>query len=160
MILYPAVSQIPTTLILADFEVDVTPPFTIPTISSTFLPQEMHLRYLDYLYRSITSVPPGDLELRYTINSSDTKLPFGIVSGGDGKLVNDRSWNTSGNTWDFEGDGKFKSDGKATIDYDIPAIYCGEKPPTLDRYSAACGWPKASRMEALLRSLAVELTLR
>lgn len=136
LILYPAVSQIPTTLILADFEADVTPAFTIPTLSSTFPPKEMHLQYMDYLYRSITSVPPGNLELRYTINSSETKLPFGIVSGGDGKLVNDRSWNTSGNTWDFEGDGKFKSDGKATIDYDIPSIYCGEKAP--DSGSVQC----------------------
>lgn len=137
LILYPVVSQIPTTLILADFEVDVTPAFTVPTISSTFQPKEMHLQYMDYLYRSITSVPSGNLELRYTINSLETKLPFGIVSGGDGKLVNDRSWNTSGNTWDFEGDGKFKSDGKATIDYDIPAIYCGEKAP--DSGSVQCG---------------------
>lgn len=33
MALYPVVSQIPTTLILADFEVDVIPTFTVPSIS-------------------------------------------------------------------------------------------------------------------------------
>lgn len=137
IILYPVVSQIPTTLILADIEVDVTPAFTVPTLSSTFQPSEMHLKYMDYLYRSITAVPSESLELRYTINSSETKLPFGIVSGGDGNLFNDRSWNSSGNTWDFEGDGKFKSDGKAIIDYDIPSVYCGEKAP--DSGSVQCG---------------------
>lgn len=136
LIIYPAVSQIPTTMILADFEADVTPEFSVPTISSAFPVQEYHLKYFDYLYKSRVLTDPKYMGLRYTGNTADTKLPFGIVSGGDGKLVNDRSWNTSGNTWDFEGDGLFKSDGTVTFSYDIPSVYCGESVP--DNGTSAC----------------------
>lgn len=127
VILYPAVSQIPTTLILADFEVDVTPAFTFPAIASTFPLAELHMRYYDSLYRAITTTPSGYASLRYTGNAAENKLPFGIVSGASSDLVNDRSWNTPGTSWVFEGDGLFKEDGKATIDYEIPTVYCGEK---------------------------------
>lgn len=127
VILYPTVSQIPTTLILSDFEVDVKPAFTVPTIASAFPTPELHLRWSDYLYRSIVQPQSSELDVRYTGDLTERKLPFGNVSGGDNKLVNDRSWNTPGTTWSFEGDGEFKADGEATINYEVPAAYCGEK---------------------------------
>lgn len=128
VIIYPATSQIPTTLTLADFEVDVSPAFTKSIIQNTSHLSEKHLEIDKYVYRSITSTPNGYGGLRYTINVADTKLPFGIISGGDDAIVNDRSWNTSGNKWNVEGDGVFKDDGKVTISY-TAQVYCGESVP-------------------------------
>ena len=42
--------------------------------------------------------------------------------------MNDRGWNTAGNTWIFEGDGKFLDDGKVTVSY-TAQVYCGESVP-------------------------------
>ena len=128
VIIYPATSQIPTTLTLADFEVDVSPAFTKSIIQNTSHLSEKHLEIDKYVYRAITKTPNGYGGLRYTINSTETRLPFGIVSGGDDAIVNDRSWNTSGNKWEVEGDGVFKDDGKVTISYSAQ-VYCGESVP-------------------------------
>lgn len=135
MIIYPAASQTPTTLTLADFEVDVSPAFTKPIISTTFPATEYHLERNLYAYRALTQTPNGYVSLRYTVNAAETKLPFGIVSGGDTRLVNDRSWNTAGNKWPFEGDGKFLDDGKVTVSY-TAQVYCGESVP--DGGSSSC----------------------
>lgn len=127
VILYPAVSQIPTELVLSDFEVDISPSFMKHYISTTFNTDQEKIEYDKYVYRSITKTPNGLGGFRYTINSAATKMPFGIVSGGS-EIVNDRSWNSDGNTWPVEGDGKFTRDGKVTLTFEA-LLYCGEKVP-------------------------------
>lgn len=128
VIIYPNNSQSPTTLVLADFEVDVSPAFTKPMISSTFPAHERHLEWQKYMYRALTNTPAGYAGFRYTVTSKDTELPFGLVSGSGGEVINDRSWNSGGNTWTCEGDGKFLRDGKVTISY-TAMVYCGESVP-------------------------------
>lgn len=129
VILYPNESQSPVTLALEDMEVDVQPTFTRSIIASTFPAHERHLAFEKNVYRGVTNTPPGYENLRYTIANSPTELPFGLVSGSSNEIINDRGWNSSGNTWAFEGDGKFLRDGDVTFIYDARA-YCGESVPS------------------------------
>lgn len=124
VILYPLVNQIPTTLVLEDFEVDVNPAFTLHYVNTTFDANQRNLGFDDHTYQSVSKTPSGYSALRYTINSADTKLPFGIVSGGP-DIVNDRSWFTGSQHWEVEGDGVFKKAGRVKLVYS-GLMYCGE----------------------------------
>ena len=117
--LYPNNSQSPTTLKLKDFEADITPWFNRVMITDNSHISEQYLRNLDYVYRSIVAVPAGYASYRYTINSAKTKLPVGVFSGGDNKIVNDNSWTDAGSTDPnkTQGDIKFLADGIVTINY-------------------------------------------
>lgn len=115
-----------TGIALKDFEVDVMPQFNKDIIRSSDWGRELHIIDEKYAYRGLTKTPDGDAALRYTINKADTKLPFGIVSGGDDKLINNRAWNSSGNTWTFEGDGEAKADGTIIDLTATVPMYCGE----------------------------------
>lgn len=128
VVIYPNASSIPTVMQLADFEVDILPVFTKSIVQNTFPSNELHLEWQKYAYRALTGTPSGDAAMRYTVNIAETKLPFGIVSGGDDEIVNDNSWTTGPNNYKFEGDGKFLRDGKVTIEY-IAQVYCGESVP-------------------------------
>lgn len=121
VILYPHVSQIPITLILNDFELDVTPQFTKSYIGKLTHLSENHLEYVDYAYKSGVKVPTGEAGYRYTVNSTATNLPIGIFSGGDGMIYNDNAWTDAG-SYDPEktqGDAKFKADGTVKISYSV-----------------------------------------
>ena len=98
VMIYPHVSQIPTTLILNDFELDVAPQFTKSYISKLTHQSESYLRFVDYVYRSLVKVPAGDASYSYTVNSTETRLPIGVFSGGDGKIINDNSWHDAGSS--------------------------------------------------------------
>lgn len=117
--LYPNNSQSPTTLKLKDFESDITPWFNRVMITDNSHISEQYLRNLDYVYRSIVAVPAGYASYRYTVNSAKTKLPVGVFSGGDNKIVNDNSWTDAGSTDPnkTQGDIKFLADGIVTINY-------------------------------------------
>lgn len=117
--LYPNNSQSPTTLKLKDFEADITPWFNRVMITDNSHISEQYLRNLDYVYRSIVAVPAGYASYRYTVNSAKTKLPVGVFSGGDNKIVNDNSWTDAGSTDPnkTQGDIKFLADGIVTINY-------------------------------------------
>lgn len=117
--LYPNNSQSPTTLKLKDFEADITPWFNRVMITDNSHISEQYLRNLDYVYRSIVAVPAGYASYRYTVNSTKTKLPVGVFSGGDNKIVNDNSWTDAGSTDPnkTQGDIKFLADGIVTINY-------------------------------------------
>lgn len=119
MIIYPIKSSIPTTMKLKDFEVDVSPAFTKTIIQSTSHITEEHLKYDKWMYKAVVNTPAGDSGYRFTVNNTDTKLPVGIVKGGDGKVVNDNAWTDPG-AYDpnkVQGDLKFLADGQVTIDY-------------------------------------------
>lgn len=114
VIIYPAVSQIPTALILNDFELDVRPAFTKSYIDGISDIKEAMLEYLDYQYRFVVKVPKNDSGYRYTVNDTPTKIPVGVVSGGDRKLINNNAWIDAG-SYDPEkvqGDIEVKADGK------------------------------------------------
>lgn len=121
MILFPKASAIPTTLILDDFELDVSPAFTESHIGSFIHGSEFHLEYADYAYRSLVSLPNGAISYSFTVGDAPTKLPVGVFLGGDGAIFNDNAWADSG-AFDpnkVQGDFKFKKDGKVKINYSV-----------------------------------------
>lgn len=119
IMMYQHVSQMPSTLQLKDLEADITPWFNRVMITDNSHISEQYLRNLDYVYRSIVAVPAGYASYRYTVNSAKTKLPVGVFSGGDNKIVNDNSWTDAGSTDPnkTQGDIKFLADGIVTINY-------------------------------------------
>ena len=127
VILYPNESKISTTLLLKDLEVDITPWFNKLIITDSSNIHEESLRFEDEKY--VFSVPTYPYaSIRYTANTSDTNLPWGVPqSKTDKAIFNDNSWNTGG-TYAFEGDGVFENVGKATLRWEA-RCYGGEKTP-------------------------------
>ena len=119
VIMYQHISQMPSTLQLKDLEADITPWFNRVMITDNSHISEQYLRNLDYVYQSIVAVPAGYASYRYTVNSTKTKLPVGVFSGGDNKIVNDNAWTDAGSTDPnkTQGDIKFLADGIVTINY-------------------------------------------
>lgn len=119
VIMYQHISQMPSTLQLKDFEADITPWFNRVMITDNSHISEQYLRNLDYVYRSIVAVPAGYASYRYTVNSAKTKLPVGVFSSSDNKIVNDNAWTDAGSTDPnkTQGDIKFLADGIVTINY-------------------------------------------
>lgn len=52
-------------------------------------------------------------------NTADTKVPVGIITGGDGKIINDNSWHDAGSLDPnkVQGDYKFLTEGTVTMTY-------------------------------------------
>lgn len=76
----------------------------------------------DHLNGGITPVTitdTGYAGYRYTANSSDTKVPVGIITGGDGKIINDNSWHDAGSDDPnkVQGDYKFLTSGNVRMRY-------------------------------------------
>lgn len=120
IIFYPNSSQLPSTVKLKKFEGDITPWFNKVMITSSAHISEVHLSTDERKYVFDSIIQKGIASLRYTVNSADTKMPWGAIHSdinGAGKVVNDRSWNTPGSSSIFEGDGWFKEDGKVTLTY-------------------------------------------
>lgn len=63
-------------------------------------------------------MPAGDASYSYTVNSTETRLPIGVFSGGDGKIINDNSWHDAGSSdpEKVQGNAKFKADGRVKIE--------------------------------------------
>lgn len=119
IIMYHVESQIPVNLSLKDLEGDITPWFNKVIIRDNSHITEKYLASKDGIYRSIVKTPSGDLAYRYTVNSTDTKIPVGVVSGNDDKIQNDHSWTDPGSIDpnQTQGDLKFLADGKVTMSY-------------------------------------------
>lgn len=115
VIIYPIVSQAPTTMILKDFEIDVNPQFQRTFISSSYHISEEYFRYDKYAYRSLVKTPRGDVSYRYTFNTVWGKVPVGVVDGGDGKLINDNSWTDVGSS----DPNKTQGNLKALVDMEV-----------------------------------------
>ena len=119
MMIYPHDSAVPTTLILDDFELDVSPAFTESHIGSFIHGSEFHLEYADYAYKSIVSMPGGAKSYSFTVGDTATKMPVGVFSGGDGAIFNDNAWADAG-AFDpnkVQGDFKFRKDGTVKVNY-------------------------------------------
>lgn len=121
IILYPEVSEIPTVLTLKDLEGDIFPWFTKLIITDNSPLSEKYMINHEYYYKSIVYTPTGHSALRYTVNSSETKIPFGVVSGGDKKVINDNSWHDAGSVDPnkTQGDIKFLVDGTVKMSYTV-----------------------------------------
>lgn len=121
-VLYP-INQTPTSVIsIADFEGDITDDKMHHYIKSTFPITEEHLRNTEGVYRGITVLDPSERSLRYTVNQTPTKLPFGIVSGIGTDIVNLNNWYTSSLKLKCEGDGQFKKSGTVTASIEAQVL--------------------------------------
>lgn len=121
-VLYP-INQTPTTVVsIADFEGDITDDKMHHYIKSTFPITEEHLRNTEGVYRGITVLDPSERSLRYTVNQTPTKLPFGIVSGIGTDVVNLNNWYTSSLKLKCEGDGQFKKSGTVTASIEAQVL--------------------------------------
>lgn len=117
-LMYPS-SSIPTNLKLKDLEGDITPWFNKVVITDNAHISEKYLLSNKQNYKFVVATPSGILSYRYTVNALDTKLPIGVVSGGDGKVINDNSWTDIG-SYDpnkTQGDFKFLTDGRVNMRY-------------------------------------------
>lgn len=113
IILYPIDSQIPTSLILNDFEGDITPSFNHVFIISNEHDDAKIIENQKGYVKTTCYTPKGMAALRYTCNSTDTKVPIGKIVG-DKNIINDNSWQDTG-AYDpdkLQGDYKFLVDGK------------------------------------------------
>lgn len=132
IIMYPVGSQIPCNLKLKDLEGDITPWFNKVVITNNSHIRESYLELADYAYCSIVATPSGYTGYRYTVGDTDTKLPIGVVSGGDNKIINDNSWIDAGSVDPnkTQGDFKFLTDGKVKMNY---AAQCLNEQGTLNQ---------------------------
>lgn len=119
IMLYPNTSAIPCTCILKDFEGDI-----LPWFNKLFITNNSHISESTYVlddktYIAQTTTPYGYRALRFTCNSVDTKVPAGVITGGDGKVINDNSWFDTGsyNGNKAQGDFKFLTEGTVTMSY-------------------------------------------
>lgn len=113
IVLYPAISQIPTTLIINDFEGDIIPSFNHVFIISNEHDDAKIIENQKGYIKTTCYTPKGMAALRYTCNSTDTKVPIGKTVG-DKNIINDNSWQDAG-AYDpdkLQGDYKFLVDGK------------------------------------------------
>lgn len=119
ILMYPHESQQPCTLQLKDLEGDITPWFNKLVISDTSHISEEYLNNVKYIYKSIVNTPNGFAAYRYTCNNTDTKVPIGLIKGGDGKIINDNAWADVGATDPnkVQGDLKFLVEGNVEMSY-------------------------------------------
>ena len=109
----------PLNLKLKDFEVDIKPPFSKMIVTNNLsIKEELLLTNKEY-YKSRVDCPNGYSAYRFTINSTDTKIPVGVFKGGDGKIINDNAWTDVGaiDPNKVQGDIKFLVDGKVNMEY-------------------------------------------
>lgn len=112
IVLYPVVSQIPTSVTLSDFEGDIFPTFNHVFIVSNENDNSKIIENQKGYIKTTCYTPKESAALRYTCNSRDTRVPIGIVKG-DSKVINDNSWNDIG-AYDpdkLQGNYKFLTNG-------------------------------------------------
>lgn len=118
-VLYAEDSQIPLEAYIKDFEVDITPAFTRVIITdNSHIQEEILLNQKEY-YKSRVDCPSGIAGYRYTSQSTDTKVPVGIIKGGNGKIINNHDWTDVGSSdpHHVQGSFEFKADGKVNFEY-------------------------------------------
>ena len=112
-------SQLPMNVKIKDLEGDITPWFNKIIITDNSHIKEQYLIEHDYIYRTLVQTPSGISAYRYTVTNTDTKIPIGVISGGDNKIINDNSWTDAGSSdpLKVQGDLKFLADGKVKMSY-------------------------------------------
>lgn len=120
VVMYVGSSETPLNLKLKDLEGDISPWFNKLIITDNSHISEKYLLGHREVYQSKVLMPSGVAGYRFTAGSADAKVPFGIVSGGDGKIINDNSWQDAG-AYDpnkVQGDMKSLVDGTIKMSYE------------------------------------------
>lgn len=81
VIIFPNASQIPTTMVLNDFEGDITPWFNRMVITDSSHISEKYLEYQKDYAKFVVMTPAGDASYRYTYNKTAGNIPLGIKKG-------------------------------------------------------------------------------
>lgn len=119
VVLYANESEMPLNLQLKDFEVDLTPAETrVIILNNSHIHEEVLLKQKEY-YKAVVGDPKGYASYRFTASNVDTKVPVGVISGGDGKIINNHAWQDTGaiDPNQVQGDFEFKADGKVNMSY-------------------------------------------
>lgn len=125
IVAYPVSPAIGMTLKFKDIQVDIIPEHTHVIITDNSRAINSYLEYEMGTVSFQTNTPPGTAGLRYSVQSTDTKLPVGVISGEQGLFVNNRAWTDPG-TGDSsaEGDLEAVKDVKVlTAKYQIQKVF-------------------------------------
>lgn len=96
IVMYPQTSQIPTTLILADLEGDITPWFNRAIVRTASHVAEQYLEKRTSFAKFRVDTPAGYVSYRYTVNKADTKVPLGVKVGSASPFKNNNDWADAG----------------------------------------------------------------
>lgn len=141
VVLFPATSQIPTTLKLNDFEGDIIPWFNKLIITTNSHIKEQYLEYTKEYYKARVYTPKGYANYRYTVKDTPTRMPAGFITGGDGKVINDNSWFDVGSTdpQKVQGDFKFLAAGNVSMSYEAQIFNETDTANTVEIWLAKVG---------------------
>lgn len=121
----PSEEQQPVDIKVSHFSLNAAMPFTGYLIQAPMPHRELHLdNSKEFIHFGINT--DGYATIRYTVNSTATKLPTGFKLSGDAHIDNIKAWSDS----NFKGEGaiSFNTQGRATINCKL-YVYPGEKIP-------------------------------
>ena len=116
MIIYPAVAETPSNLILTDFNTSVSTPFTGYAVNAPY-PVGEHVMTFSAQNKQFAQGKQGYSELRYSIGTSETPMPCGMDTGGAADITIDSTVNKVVGSQAKGGEGalRFNSEGQAQI---------------------------------------------
>lgn len=123
IVITPNAQQNPNAIVINDFNASLTNGFTDRELILGTSVREEHLRY-DRTYLKLEDDSQGYAQVRYTINSGATKLPFGEKSSGNGAIKLVKIWQDNGKLTG-EGGLNFTNKDKVTMRVRIP-LHRGE----------------------------------
>lgn len=123
IVITPNAQQNPNAIVINDFNASLTNGFTDRELILGTSVREEHLRY-DQTYAKFEDNSQGYAQVRYTINSGATKLPFGEKSSGNGAIKLVKIWQDNAKLTG-EGGLNFTNKDKVTMRVRIP-LHRGE----------------------------------
>lgn len=135
-LLRPETGATPLDVTIYDFEGDIKPGFVHVLVKEHFYPGQQSLMQRDVFTKSAIMCPAGDVSLRFTINSSDTKLPVGIFKT-NGFVSNNNAWYDAGSaSKDLQGDMAVLKSFRGKVSYSLNLFNEKDSDSTVDVWLA------------------------